>query len=63
MKFSEIIRVKRISILREIVDASEPAPLLLLFYGILEDDYYYLSKYVGETLTHILNDRCEISLK
>jgi hypothetical protein len=41
MKFSQNIRLITISILREITDASERAPLILLFHDIPEDDYYY----------------------
>jgi hypothetical protein len=37
MKFSEMIRLIKLSILREITDTSEQAPLLLLFYDIPED--------------------------
>jgi len=61
MKFSEMIWILTISILRQIVDASEHAPLFLIFYNILEDSHYYLSKHVGGAIKYISNDRCEIS--
>jgi len=61
MKFSEMTGLILISIVRENVRASEQAPLLLLFYDIPEDGYYYSSKHVGKAITHVLKDKCEIS--
>ena len=61
MKFSEMIWIITISILRQIVDAGERGPLFLIFYHILEDGYSYLSKHVGGAIKYISNDRCEIS--